>query len=38
MKHIRLVLEDSEYKALIRAKGKMTWREFLLIGVKKDEK
>jgi len=34
MKEIRIPLDDSDYKLLLKAKGKMTWREFLLIGVK----
>jgi len=34
MKHIRLVLEDKEYNKLIQVKGKLTWKEFLLLGVK----
>jgi len=37
MKEIRIALEDAEHKLLLRAKGKMTWREFLFIGVKNDK-
>jgi len=29
MKHIRLVLEDEEYKTIMVKKGKLTWREWL---------
>jgi hypothetical protein len=34
MKEIRIALEDAEYNRLLAAKGKMTWKEFLMIGVK----
>ena len=30
MKHVRLVLEDAEYKKLIETKGTMTWKEYLM--------
>jgi len=36
MKEIRIPLEDAEHRLLLRAKGKMTWKEFLMIGVKQD--
>jgi len=36
MKEIRIALEDAEHKALLKAKGKMTWKQFLMIGVKHD--
>ena len=35
MREIRITVEDDEFKALKIIKGVMTWREFLLIGVKK---
>lgn len=37
MKEIRIALEDREHNALLKAKGKMTWKEFLMIGVKRDD-
>jgi hypothetical protein len=37
MKEIRIALEDAEYKALLRIKGKMTWKQFLMIGVKYEQ-
>jgi len=36
MKEIRIPLEDKEHRLLLKAKGKMTWKEFLFIGVKHD--
>jgi hypothetical protein len=37
MKEIRIALEDAEYKTLLRIKGKMTWKQFLMIGVKYEQ-
>jgi hypothetical protein len=36
MKEIRIVLDDADYKTLLKLKGKMTWKQFLMIGVKYD--
>jgi len=33
MKHIRLVLEDKEYEQLIKDKGNMTWKQYLMRGI-----
>jgi hypothetical protein len=38
MKEIRIPLEDREYRLLLRAKGKLTWKQFLMIGVENKEK
>lgn len=34
MKNINEAFEDCDYKALKKAKGKMTWRKFILTLVK----
>jgi len=36
MKEIRIALEEKEYKQLKKVKGEMTWKEYLMIGLKKD--
>jgi len=30
MKHVRITLEDEEWQPLLEAKGKQSWREFLV--------
>ena len=37
MKSILIHLEDDTYDALLKAKGEMSWKQFLLIGVKHNE-
>ena len=32
MKEIRIALEDSEYAILIKAKGNLTWKQYLISG------
>lgn len=30
VKHVNIDLDNKDYEAIIKAKGKMTWREYLL--------
>lgn len=30
VKHLNIILDDSDYKKLVRAKGEMNWREFVM--------
>ena len=30
MKHVHIILEDDESRAVDRVKGKMSWKEFIL--------
>ena len=32
MKEIRIALEDAEHKLLLKTKGKLTWKEYLMRG------
>ena len=34
VKHLNIILDDSDYKKLVRAKGEMNWREFVMQLVK----
>ena len=36
MKEIRVALEDKEYKQLLKTKGKLTWKQFLISGGKNE--
>ena len=44
MKQINVYFDDNEYKNLVKQKGKLTWRDFILKlielkgGIKQDEK
>ncbi len=44
MKQINVYFDDQEYEKLVKKKGKLTWRDFILIlielkgGIKQDEK
>jgi len=33
MRQIRITVEDGEFEKLMKVKGKLTWREFILLGV-----
>ena len=33
VKHILIALDEQEYRRLVKAKGTMTWAEYLLNGV-----
>ena len=37
MKHIQIDLEDKEYKALLKVKGEMTWKELLMTTTNKEQ-
>ena len=34
MKAIHIMLEDKEYDAALKSKGKMTWKQFFFRGIK----
>jgi len=38
VKEIKVAVDDADYEILIKAKGELTWREFLLLGVKPVDK
>ena len=35
MKHVNILMDDTDYEKIIGAKGEMTWLQYLMIGVKK---
>ena len=30
VKHLNIILDDSDYKKLVKAKGEMNWRNFII--------
>lgn len=38
VKHIRIILEDLEYKRISKKKGEMTWKELFLLSVQSKKK
>jgi len=37
MKHVHIVLEDSEHKKLLKRKGEKSWHDFILQGTENDK-